>query len=358
MPKFFRSFRIQAFMLNKIKNYLLYALGEIVLVVAGILIAVYIGEQRDKVKEEEAREKAITQVTKDLEVAIRGIEADQSSVEAVDSLMVLVLQNSPRLKAAPDLSILRTLTTNFWRPSLPTVGYDILLKNLTSNQSETDSLILLLNELYITYLPHIKNDVLTVGDLVNTNINYLTEHIPSFSKGGDGLSAYETNYYLNSWHFKNKILQMKALFIENLIFNTHVFGLEAFKTLAYIHTTHGQTNDSIASTLSRKFAFEKLTLQSPEKNGFYSKVDTLKNIYKANKWRTMMVCNSSKTPLRIVSMHVNSQKLEKTIDQTILPGAIGFTFFYEYNYTYFTDDKENLIGRVKIGKHNGYVEIK
>lgn len=50
MMKFFRRIRHRLLNANKLGNYLLYAIGEIVLVVIGILIAIQINNWNEKTK--------------------------------------------------------------------------------------------------------------------------------------------------------------------------------------------------------------------------------------------------------------------------------------------------------------------
>ena len=52
MIKFFRKIRYQFLNEKKLNKYILYAIGEILLVVIGILIAVGIGEWRQDIKKE------------------------------------------------------------------------------------------------------------------------------------------------------------------------------------------------------------------------------------------------------------------------------------------------------------------
>jgi len=62
MIKFFRKIRQRLLTDNKFSKYLLYAIGEILLVVIGIIIAVSIGEWRQQIKEK----KEVTTIYKNL----------------------------------------------------------------------------------------------------------------------------------------------------------------------------------------------------------------------------------------------------------------------------------------------------
>lgn len=56
MPKFFRNFRIKSIELSKVKNYFLYAVGEILLVAIGILLALQVSNWNEERNKKELRQ--------------------------------------------------------------------------------------------------------------------------------------------------------------------------------------------------------------------------------------------------------------------------------------------------------------
>ena len=73
MIKFFRKIRLNLLSENKFRNYLFYAIGEIVLVVIGILIALQINtwSENEKIKKEEKI--LITGLIQNIEDDIRNL---------------------------------------------------------------------------------------------------------------------------------------------------------------------------------------------------------------------------------------------------------------------------------------------
>ena len=67
MIKFFRRIRQQLLSENKISKYLLYAIGEIALVVIGILIALYINNQNELSKSEQRIETLFKEILVELD---------------------------------------------------------------------------------------------------------------------------------------------------------------------------------------------------------------------------------------------------------------------------------------------------
>jgi hypothetical protein len=69
MPKFFRNIRIKSIELSKVKNYLLYAIGEIILVAIGILLALQVSnwneERNNDVKRKKYYKNLLVELRKD-----------------------------------------------------------------------------------------------------------------------------------------------------------------------------------------------------------------------------------------------------------------------------------------------------
>ncbi len=107
MIKFFRKIRQKLLSDNKFSKYLIYAMGEIVLVVIGILIALYINNWN------EARKRSDEEVgiLKDLKIGLESDLADlqynvksiSSSIAAADRVIKSIENDSPYYDSIPDL---------------------------------------------------------------------------------------------------------------------------------------------------------------------------------------------------------------------------------------------------------------
>jgi hypothetical protein len=85
MIKFFRRIRQQLLSENKFSKYLLYAVGEIILVVIGILIALQINNWNDQRKLNQQEQTYYCKIAEDLQVDIRNID---SSLVTIDKMLV------------------------------------------------------------------------------------------------------------------------------------------------------------------------------------------------------------------------------------------------------------------------------
>ena len=93
MIKFFRRIRQGLLSQNRFKKYLVYAIGEIILVVIGIMIALSINKQYDYIKERKEEANILKSIQSDLLASKSKIEKvikrQESSVRKTDSLINL-----------------------------------------------------------------------------------------------------------------------------------------------------------------------------------------------------------------------------------------------------------------------------
>ncbi len=117
MIKIFRRIRQQLVTENKFSKYLLYAIGEIALVVIGILIALQLNENQDQKKLDKSRQEYYQQLLVDLDKDIANannfIEHGQADRNAYDSYLELYKQTDLNpVDAYNSLLQLNLLSTN------------------------------------------------------------------------------------------------------------------------------------------------------------------------------------------------------------------------------------------------------
>jgi len=97
MIKFFRKIRQNLLMENKTGKYFKYAIGEIVLVVIGILIALSINNWNEKQKNDTKIKTLFNEVLKDLEQDIKAIDEIMFSIKQKDSITQLILDGEYKI---------------------------------------------------------------------------------------------------------------------------------------------------------------------------------------------------------------------------------------------------------------------
>nr|WP_297788711.1 DUF6090 family protein [uncultured Allomuricauda sp.] len=98
MIKFFRSIRQRLLSENKFSKYLLYAIGEIVLVVIGILLALQINnwneKDKNKVREQMYLKSLLDDMQNNLEEIKLDIKGNRTVISACDSLLLMAHEKS------------------------------------------------------------------------------------------------------------------------------------------------------------------------------------------------------------------------------------------------------------------------
>jgi hypothetical protein len=152
MIKFFRKIRQKLLNETKFSKYVLYATGEIVLVVIGILIALQLNNWNDTIKERSVEIKILREISSNLQydlVEIRGdIAANDSVIEACkDIIRFMKTESIPSEAFYYDVAKLR-VNTHF-NPNKS--GYNLLVSKgvgIVLNDSLRGSLSLLYESLY------------------------------------------------------------------------------------------------------------------------------------------------------------------------------------------------------------------
>ena len=112
MIKFFRRIRQRLLSENRVRKYLLYAIGEIILVVIGILIALQINNWNDSLKERTSEKKILMEILSNLEQDLVEIQSDISVMDSVnnggkDVAQFLMNESVPSENFFSDISKLR-----------------------------------------------------------------------------------------------------------------------------------------------------------------------------------------------------------------------------------------------------------
>jgi len=155
MIKFFRKIRQKLLSENKFSKYLIYAVGEIVLVVIGILIALQIGQWN---KESEIRELELTilkEISSNLNDDLNQIQGDISLMQVMDTACIklkntIYSKNKLTADFSENASLLRVMP--HYQPNES--GYDLLVSKgiaTISNDSLRNSISTHYENLYTYY---------------------------------------------------------------------------------------------------------------------------------------------------------------------------------------------------------------
>ncbi len=137
MLRFFRTLRQRLLAENRVSKYLLYAVGEIVLVVVGILIALQLDDLKEKRKTDEQETKLLLELVNNLESNLTVLEESNGASRRMTRSADIVLDHFENQKSSDSLReyllsnvYLRTLDLSYATfETIKNIGFDIIKKD-------------------------------------------------------------------------------------------------------------------------------------------------------------------------------------------------------------------------------------
>lgn len=210
------------------KNYLKYALGEIVLVVLGILIALYIkGLYADKQQTDHLKKVGI-QVVENLKQDTSHIGKIVRFYEPMEVTYKQVLGDSLSKEEFKNCGYCVSMVASFQPFTINSSGYDFLKKIDVELKTQEDSLIHLTKQFYSQSLPMMKLLNGMVKDDVTDNLNNWRDTQPWYANWINGVEDdryYE--YVLNDPMYKNRVANYYLLLYKNYLNGLESYSMQA-----------------------------------------------------------------------------------------------------------------------------------
>ncbi|MEN2284318.1 hypothetical protein AAGF08_19395 [Algoriphagus sp. SE2] len=215
MIKFFRKIRQKLLTENKFSKYILYAIGEIVLVVIGILIALWINTKNQEYSQQQKIDSILVKIQNDLLQDIHNSEYLIGNYMRKDSIYDRMMSDSltpDDIRATPiggPFSL--SFVTNWWMTfHIQSSGYEQLKANLDIVPDRYDELIRILDYNHInrkaTFTTYNKNS----EDIFRQYEYYLSDYQPWYAIDNykSERSEAQIDFILNHPKFKNQMNSM------------------------------------------------------------------------------------------------------------------------------------------------------
>ena len=232
MIKFFRKIRQKLLVENRFSKYLLYAFGEIILVVIGILIALQINNWNEKVKKEEKIQVLLNDVFNELHQNIISSVDKLPYFHEKDSVFRAIMFKKVTKEVYLNEKYLqfKYMMNNSRKVVLSEESFDVLIANLDEVPIHYKAII--------KDLIHLNNDLKKDVDTWNIEFdkefrNYVkfeSENYEWFSEYSEKGNQPIIDYYLNDHKYKNRVAYMYDVVIQNLFSNSLKYRKEAITT--------------------------------------------------------------------------------------------------------------------------------
>ena len=221
---------------NKITAYLLYAFGEILLVMVGILLALQVNNWNEKRKQNIKLTNILKTVSYDLETDT--LVAGQIA-RIYDTLQVksnLIINQELKKENYKDCLACASLTTFYSPFNIQTKGYELLKDILSESSSEKDSLVTEIIQIYTLFKPLIDKNNERLENEVMKNLNELREY-PwfvdlSLGKYNEEMIA----YFTESEDYRKRVALHNMLASNNHLAITKNYKLQATELLRRINS--------------------------------------------------------------------------------------------------------------------------
>lgn len=221
MIKFFRKIRQKLIDGGKLNRYLIYAIGEIILVVLGILIALQINNWNEEKKKVNYIESLLTTVESNLISDIQGVNSILNTIFQKDSLTFLVLADSLSHSDYRDDPQLSLLIYSSVAPLYLSEGIKTLLdkeEELPIKYKHFLSVAKAIEKRMISF----DYDYNQLKDNTRQNTDFLAEHIPAYIRRDSATTAAKIDFYLNSEIYKTKVSRNWSLRTRLFIHVSHI----------------------------------------------------------------------------------------------------------------------------------------
>lgn len=224
----FSKLKINFLQNNKINSYFKYAIGEIILIVIGISIAVLINGFIENQKQKKLLDNIFVNVKSDLELDMKDLKSYFDIYDQQEKYYDFVLDSLDQTKTIEDCSRCYSIITSSSPFNNRTKGYLQLTNYKEFNLDTSDSLVFLTSNFYATYTKEIEVVNQLLLDNMNDNLNYLKLNYPYFKDVFSmDFDTTKLSFFNNNMEFKNRVALGEVLSYAN-----HVPLLKSYKTNA------------------------------------------------------------------------------------------------------------------------------
>jgi len=231
MIKFFRKIRQKLLTENKFSKYLLYAIGEILLVVIGILIALNVNNFNENRKQEAKIIEALKEIHRDLSDDIKESNGVITSYKNEDSIINVLMTKKMSAEDYKGNNLFNYIgvASTIYSLNINNNGFEKLMVNSDNIPEKYQHLVESLKNIYINDNNELVSSLKLGTDDVTQYLSYLKQNTDWYSEFiyNYNLTEDAINYFLNDSYYKNHLAQYYILSIRNYYADLYQFRIDA-----------------------------------------------------------------------------------------------------------------------------------
>ncbi|MFY0629612.1 MAG: hypothetical protein JXR05_04470 [Flavobacteriaceae bacterium] len=260
MIKFFRKIRQKLLSENKFRRYLIYAIGEIILVVIGILIALQINNNNEVRKNQKNVIENLKTIQQELLLDINKASEVIISYNIKDSLICRVLNSKVTATDYKRNRRCRSLTTSNYLLKIHKNGFEKLESKIDILPEKYDELFEKLNTIYLEEVPIIElRNQLMRNYASSTKENYVKNYEWYIDYSFGKVNDESINYFMNDGFYKNTVARYRELLIDNLLISVQKFRENAI--ISYNEISNLLSSNIVTPEETKGFNLKNETLE-------------------------------------------------------------------------------------------------
>ena len=239
MIKFFKKNRQRLLSENRFGRYIIYALGEILIVIIGILLAIRINTWNNELTAKKHLAEVYNQIQKDLVIDTLSInevinyyrEKDKRIQDILDKKIKPSFYNSITSHNIKEYSICR-LETASWELFKPmTKGYNLLTNSGLINTISKDSLSDVINNFYINELSSVETFNLKISNLVYENIKVYEQYSWFADWANNNYNKDYLTFVFEGETYRNQLVRNRIYTVKNYVTNLERYKIKSINIL-------------------------------------------------------------------------------------------------------------------------------
>jgi hypothetical protein len=230
MIYFFRKIRRALLANNRFYEYFLYAIGEIVLVVIGILLALQINNWNEARKNDKQLHQLLATIRQDIQSDTIEVRQILDNYELRKPVFEKVLNDSATLNDYMTQPFFGVLVTSYIPLTIEERGYTQLKNFHDFNGREPETIASQITEFYSVFLKNIGNNEKAIKEDAFNNLEYWKENMKWFADISKGdLTTGFMDYVLEDPDYKNRVA-----YHQSFVYGNHIPFLKLFQANAKI----------------------------------------------------------------------------------------------------------------------------